>query len=146
MNEQALGLVETHGLIPAIEAADSMVKAARVRLVGKEVTVAALVTIQVLGETGAVKAAVAAGVAAAEKVGRVVSSHVIPRPDAQMAAMLLPGNDPGAGQGTPTSSLDSLTVEELRRLARGQPDFPLQGREISRANKDTLLSYFRKQS
>jgi microcompartment protein CcmL/EutN len=139
-------MVETHGLIPAIEAADSMVKAAQVTLIGVEKTDAALMTVKVVGETGAVIAAVAAGVAAAEKVGKVASSHVIPRPDGQMAAVMMPEQRTAAGSGEPASYLESLTVEELRRLARGQSEFPLQGREISRATKESLLKYFRENS
>lgn len=81
MTERALGLVETRGLVAALEAADAMVKAANVVCVGKEITDAALVTIKVVGEVGAVKAAVDAGSAAARKVGEVVSTHIIPHPD-----------------------------------------------------------------
>jgi len=83
MTERALGLVETRGLVAALEAADAMLKAANVVCVGKEVTDAALVTIKVVGEVGAVKAAVEAGSAAARQVGEVVSTHIIPRPDEQ---------------------------------------------------------------
>ncbi len=77
----ALGLIETYGLIGAIEAADAMVKSANVRLVGKGYSGAGLVTVAVRGDVGAVKAATDAGAAAAERVGEVVSIHVIPRPD-----------------------------------------------------------------
>jgi len=83
MTERALGLVETRGLVAALEAADAMLKAAKVICVGKEVTDAAMVTIKVVGEVGAVKAAVEAGSAAARKVGEVVSTHIIPRLDDQ---------------------------------------------------------------
>jgi ethanolamine utilization protein EutM len=76
----ALGLIETRGLVGAVEAADAMVKAAKVTLLGKEKSGAALVTVMVRGEVGAVKAAVDAGSAAAKRVGEVVSTHVIPRP------------------------------------------------------------------
>lgn len=146
MSNQALGMVETHGLVPAIEAADAMVKAANVTLLGMEFTVAALVTIQVVGETGAVTAAVAAGVAAGEKVGTVVSSHIIPRPDAQ-TTRILSGRVGRSSPDVPSrDDLEDVTVEDLRRLARGQPDFPIQGREISKANKDTLLAHFRAQT
>jgi len=75
----ALGLVETRGLVAAIEAADAMVKTANVVLLGKERTDPALITIKIVGETAAVKAAVDAGAAAAQKVGDLVSKHVIPR-------------------------------------------------------------------
>lgn len=77
---EALGMVETRGLIGAIEAADAMVKAANVVLVGKDQIGAGLVTVMVRGDVGAVKAAVDAGSAAAKRVGELMSTHVIPRP------------------------------------------------------------------
>jgi ethanolamine utilization protein EutM len=80
MAEQALGMVETRGLVGAIEAADAMVKAAKVRFVGREFVGGGLVTIFVRGDVGAVKAATDAGGAAAERIGELVSVHVIPRP------------------------------------------------------------------
>lgn len=78
--EIALGMIETKGLVGAVEAADAMVKAAKVTLLGKEKSGAALVTVMVRGEVGAVKAAVEAGQSAAKRVGELVSVHVIPRP------------------------------------------------------------------
>ena len=80
MNADALGMVETGGLVGAIEAADAMVKAANVSLVGYEKIGSGLVTVMVRGDVGAVKAATDAGAAAARAVGEVVSIHVIPRP------------------------------------------------------------------
>ncbi|MEN6635121.1 MAG: BMC domain-containing protein [Clostridiaceae bacterium] len=80
MMKQALGMVETKGLVGAIEAADAMVKAANVTLVGKEKIGSGLVTVMVRGDVGAVKAAVEAGASAAKRVGEVVSIHVIPSP------------------------------------------------------------------
>jgi ethanolamine utilization protein EutM len=85
---EALGMVETKGLVGAIEAADAMVKAARVTLVGKEFVGGGLVTVMVRGDVGAVKAAVEAGSVAAKKVGQLVSVHVIPRPDQQVEGIL----------------------------------------------------------
>ena len=79
MLELALGLVETRGLIGALEAADAMAKSANVKLVGKVRTVPALITIKIVGETAAVRSAVEAGAAAAQRVGHLVSKHVIPR-------------------------------------------------------------------
>lgn len=79
-NTQALGMIETKGLVGSIEAADAMVKAANVTLVGKEFVGGGLVTVMVRGDVGAVKAAVDAGAAAAERVGELLSIHVIPRP------------------------------------------------------------------
>jgi len=85
---KALGLVETRGLVGAIEAADAMVKAASVTLVGKEKIGGGFVTVMVRGDVGAVKAATDAGAAAARKVGEVVSVHVIPRPHSDLEAIL----------------------------------------------------------
>ena len=85
---EALGLVETKGLVGAIEAADSMSKAANVSLTGYEKIGSGLVTVMVRGDVGAVKAAVSAGSAAAGKVGTVVSPHVIPRPHREIEAIL----------------------------------------------------------
>ncbi len=80
MEKEALGMVETRGLVGAIEAADAMVKAANVKLIGKEKVGSGLVTVMVRGDVGAVKASVDAGAAAAKRVGELVSVHVIPRP------------------------------------------------------------------
>lgn len=76
----ALGLIETRGMVGAIEAADAMCKAAKVTLIGKENSGGALVTVMVRGEVGAVKAATEAGAAAAKRVGELIGVHVIPRP------------------------------------------------------------------
>ena len=86
--KEALGLIETRGFVGAIEAADAMVKAANVRLVGKEKTGSGLVTVMVRGDVGAVKAATEAGAEAARRVGELVSVHVIPRPHADVEELL----------------------------------------------------------
>ena len=88
VNTNALGMVETRGLVAAIEAADAMVKAANVQLVGKEQVGGGLVTVMVRGDVGAVKAATDAGAAAAEKIGELISVHVIPRPHSDVEAVL----------------------------------------------------------
>jgi ethanolamine utilization protein EutM len=88
MSQDALGLVETKGLIGSVEAADAMVKAANVVLIGKEYIGAGYVTVMCRGDVGAVKAAVDAGAAAAGRVGRVVSEHVIPRPHEDIGGVL----------------------------------------------------------
>ncbi len=88
MSRIALGLVETRGLVGSIEAADAMVKAAKVVLIGKEVIGGGYVTVMVRGEVGAVKAAVDAGAAAAKRVGELVSVHVIPRPHSEVESIL----------------------------------------------------------
>jgi ethanolamine utilization protein EutM len=88
MAERALGLVETRGLVGSIEAADAMVKAANVRLVGKEKIGGGYVTVMVRGDVGAVKAATDAGAAAAQRVGELVSVQVIPRPHEDVETIL----------------------------------------------------------
>ena len=87
-NANALGMVETKGLVGAIEAADAMVKAANVTLIGKQQVGAGLVTVMVRGDVGAVKAATDAGAAAAENVGELISVHVIPRPHSEVEVIL----------------------------------------------------------
>ena len=142
----ALGLVETRGLVAAIEAADAMLKAAAVRLVGKEVTKGAIVTIMIAGETGAVQSSVAAGGAAAEMVGELISTHIIPRPHDQIQDILIQGGSPEAEPGGERASpedLSGLTVRQLRELARKTPGLKLQGRDISRANKQDLVAHLR---
>jgi ethanolamine utilization protein EutM len=90
MEKLALGMVETKGLVGAIEAADAMVKAANVTLVGKEMIGSGLVTVMVRGDVGAVKASVDAGASASKRVGELVSVHVIPRPHDDVET-ILPG-------------------------------------------------------
>ncbi len=225
MHGKALGMVETRGLVASIEAADAMVKAAKVTLVGKERAKAGLITIMVMGETAAVKSAVDAGAAAAQRVGELVSIHVIPRPDDQMSAIIPGGDSKKEGRKEksiparktvtvkkekpveekkstepakktspkieieeeikiketsstidrlreealgkkvakkekekkverkktksdmetilPMEELEVLNVHQLRRLARSTEGFPIQGREISRANRGLLLDYFK---
>lgn len=223
----ALGLIETKGLIGAIEAADAMLKAANVKLVSKEKITAALVTVKIIGETAAVKSAVDAGSAAAQRVGQLVSAHVIPRPDDQIEDLIyFPGiqpeenvrkekpvkekivvkeveeekveekslfdetekeeteavpikrrgrprlkktepqapsrldslrkealkeirkvgsEKPSASGEIPTNEqLSELNVHELRHLARSFDNFPIKGRQISRANRDELREHFEK--
>ncbi|GJQ62854.1 MAG: hypothetical protein SCALA702_19070 [Melioribacteraceae bacterium] len=189
----ALGLVETQGLIGAIEAADAMVKAANVRLIAKEKITAALVTVKVVGDVAAVRSAVDAGSAAASRVGQLVSSHVIPRPDLQIEDIvkdwgksIKPANsdfnihdngepvkldkkeapakqvkadknqssffeedeeseevnENGESEIPPLEELREMNVHDLRKLARVIESFPIKGRDISKANRDLLISYF----
>lgn len=145
---EALGMVETHGLIAGIEACDAMLKAASVRLIGVEQTIPALITVSVAGETAAVRAACDAGAAAAARIGKVVSVHVIPRPSDDLRALLAldgpraPAGDP-SGAKAPDGDLEAMTVRDLREVAREQEDFPLKGREISRATKEQLIELLR---
>jgi microcompartment protein CcmL/EutN len=233
----ALGLIETKGLIGAIEAADAMVKAANVKLVSKEKITAALVTVKIIGEVAAVKSAVDAGAAAAQRVSQLISAHVIPRPDDQLdeiiksaqvqvsdftepkiaesktqvkskseeiveKEIIVPtvkeseeeivvpeinkikrkrGRTPTVNKEVSSESrlaalrkeamkeitssdeteqtpelaeelfakevpsnemLSSLNVHKLRHLARSFENFPIKGREISRANRDELITHF----
>ena len=85
---EALGMVETRGLVAALEAADAMVKAANVQLIGSEKIGSGLVSVMVRGDVGAVKAAVEAGGAAAARLGEVVATHVIPRPHGDVDKLL----------------------------------------------------------
>ena len=91
MNTDALGMIETRGLIGAIEAADAMVKTANVQVIGKEYIGAGYVTVLVRGDVGAVKAATDAGAAAARRVGELISVHVIPRPHTEVERILPKG-------------------------------------------------------
>jgi microcompartment protein CcmL/EutN len=145
-------MVETRGLIAAIEAADAMLKAASVRFQGMERTTAALVTVQITGETAAVRSSVDAGVAAARRVGEVLSSHVIPRPsegvhDMQFGKAAETSGSPQPSFTGETSArrvdLDEMTVRDLRSLARETEASPIQGREIARATKQELLDALR---
>ena len=149
----ALGMIETKGLVAAVEAADSMVKAANVKLIGKEHVGGGLVTVMVRGDVGAVKAATDAGAAAASNLGELISVHVIARPHENIEPILCgkkekPAagkkvSEPSAGEKIPESQacsdFDSMPVVELRKFARSIQGFPIEGREISKANRATLL-------
>jgi len=102
--QRALGFVETRGLVASIEAADAMLKASNVKLIGKEVVKAGLVTITVEGDVAAVKSSVDAGAAAAQRVGELVSVHIIPRPDNQIVDILIPSMKVAPKKSTPSKS------------------------------------------
>jgi microcompartment protein CcmL/EutN len=174
MKQEALGMIETRGLVPAIEAGDAGVKAANDKLLGYELVKGGLVMVAFTGEVAAVKASVEAGSAAAARVGQVISEHVIPRPEADLRMVFKgttgkPENDPPSNSpddnppGVDDSSSDadknvksdepseykepvgeemdltSMTVGDLRKLARKTPGVTIHGREISRANKEKLI-------
>ncbi len=156
MLELALGLVETRGLVAAIEAADAMTKAAEVQLVGRERTDPGMITIKVIGEVAAVRSAVDAGSAAAARVGQLISSHVIPRPAEDVEMLIFQQSilkkqeeesafDITLHPGLLSKSkeeflkdLDKLNVHELRKYARTIDGLHIQGREISIANREEL--------
>lgn len=120
MSLEALGMVETKGFVGAVEAADAMVKAANVQLVGKEYIGAGYVTIFVRGDVGAVKAATDAGAAAARRVGELISVHVIPRPHAEVERVL-----PVNGRIGTSPDERALGAGERGRLSEGD-----QGRSL----------------
>jgi ethanolamine utilization protein EutM len=92
-NTSALGMIETKGLIASIEAMDQMLKAANVKIAGKEHVTGGYVAVMVRGDVGAVKAAVDAGAAAAQRIGELVSVHVIPRPHVEVESVLPVGDN-----------------------------------------------------
>jgi ethanolamine utilization protein EutM len=144
----ALGLVETRGLVGAIEAADAGLKAANVRLYGTERADAGLVTVKFTGDVAAVKAAVDAGSAAAARVGQLVSSHVIARPHASLPLVVsdeddAPATVPMKGDRIDVASLEDAKVVDLRAMARRIENFPIKGRDIARAGREELLAAFR---
>lgn len=163
----ALGLLETYGLVAAIEAADAMLKASAVRLVRQQRTVPAMVTHFVVGDTSAVQAAVDAGAAAASRVGRVVAAHVIPSPSDDVWRVLVgsepsktptpkttrkkkpskaaatPGKAAPPSPAPPADDYGGRTVRQLRSLARDRDDDRLRGRAIASASKDELVAFLR---
>ncbi|MBM4166448.1 MAG: BMC domain-containing protein [Ignavibacteria bacterium] len=157
MSELALGLVETRGLVAAIEAADAMTKAAEVTLVGKDKADAGLITIKIVGDVAAVRSAVDAGSAAAARVGQLVSSHVIPRPSENMSTLIY--HQPTsfvfekneriehhhfsyldvANKEHFLSQLEEMTVHELRKYTRTLEGLSISGRVISISHREELV-------
>jgi ethanolamine utilization protein EutM len=174
IRDKALGLIETVGLVGAIEACDAAAKAADVIISAAEVIDPALVTIKIFGELGAVQSAVDAGSAAAARVGQLLSAHIIPNPDNNLDVIMggafepapsappktplktvpqtKPRSRPKAVDAKPRekdqdidiTKLENMRVTELRNFARGIPNLAIKGRQISRANKDQLLAEIRK--
>lgn len=151
MATKALGLVETVGFAPALEAADAMVKAANVRLLGYEYTRGSgMVLVKVQGDVGAVKAAVSAGAAAASRVGKIVSAHVIPRPHQEMSILInnvetrrgaIVRETPPEAVGDPipvSSEEDCRQIDEASQAARlegEKPEEPLGSRGEDEADE-----------
>ncbi len=143
----AIGLIETRGLVGVIEAADAAVKSAPVELLGIKPIGGGLVSTHFRGEVAAVQVAVQAGVEAALKVSEVISHRVIPAPHLDVENLLLhhPQATPPPAQ-PPPDELEGLPVTRLRQLVRQLPDAQLKGRQVSRANKETLLRELRRAS
>ena len=122
MIDYALGLVETKGLIGAIEAADAMVKTAKVVLVGKERTDPAMITVKVVGDTAAVRSAVEAGAAAASRVSQLISKHVIPRPAEGIEDLLYAKSSRTRGEVEQILAGGSLEAEEELSESEAEPE------------------------
>jgi len=156
MAATSIGLIETRGLVGVIEAADTAAKAADIQLLGIEQTGGGFVSVRFQGEVAAVKAAVQVASVAASKVSELITAHVIHAPHGEVARMLEQGpesalevagpapprNEPAAADEVDElteAELAHLPVARLRQLARRTPGIALQGRQISRANKEQLL-------
>ena len=153
---KALGLIEVRGMVPAVEALDSALKAANVNRLDVVKVGGGLVSVLIEGDVGAVRAAVDAAQAAAEKVGTVISTHVIPRPAAEVTGMITPDPDPQPVQ-TPDpepeieqkkgklnyipdiEEMKAMTVDRLRALARKLEITNMTRKEIRYANKTELI-------
>ncbi len=146
--ELALGLVETRGLVGAVEAADAMTKTADVRLLGYEVSTGGLICVKIAGEVAAVKSAIEEASSRAARIGDLVSIHVIPRPDTETEKIIhdatIPGSQEAVQYNHEAMNLDALSVTDLRRIARETKGIALKGREISKANKEKLIKAIRK--
>lgn len=145
MLDYALGLIETRGLIGAIEAADAATKAAEVKLVGKEKIRGGFVTIKVVGDVAAVKAAVDAGAAAAARVGELISTHVIPRPIGELEDLIytkttMPPIPPFDVQSTPASEEKPKTTVRRGRKPKKEKAIPHVSEPIEKYHTETLDS------
>ena len=146
MAKPAIGLIETRGLVGAVEAADVAAKSANISLLAFESIGGGLVSLRFCGDVASVQTAVEAGAEAARRISEVVSHHVIPGPHPDLQALLegpsAPGSDPDPEQSTKPSEseLEATSVARLRQLVRQTPGVRLRGRQVSRANKETLIA------
>lgn len=168
MERQALGLIETSGLVGAMEATDAAAKASSIVVIRTETTDPARVTIYIEGDLAAVQAAVDAGVAACERLVPVLAKTVIPRPHDDLGVMVDRPNQKWKGHtsskettkprsaegsaanrtesrrtGMGAQDYESMTVAALRSLARRRGDLPISGREIAHADKELLVRLLR---
>ncbi|MGF9818307.1 BMC domain-containing protein [Brevibacillus agri] len=143
----SLGMIETLGLPALIAAADAAAKAADVKVVTYEGADAGIVTVYVIGDVSSVQAAVDAGADAARRVGRLLHSHVIPRPDENVPKMIknLMRSEakeeakPQPAQAKAEPTLAEQSINDLRKLARSIADFPLSTNDINTAKKEDLI-------
>ncbi|MDD9271539.1 BMC domain-containing protein [Paenibacillus sp. GCM10023248] len=149
----SLGMIETHGLPALIAAADAAAKTADVKVAAYEKADAGIVTVYIWGDVAAVKAAVDAGAAEAARVGRLLGTQVIPRPDPSVYTMLqgaeavsqAPAPKPAptaAKQELPAARWSKMSVAQLRELAHSTPKFPLTGRDLQLVSKAELIRLF----
>ncbi|WP_216625651.1 BMC domain-containing protein [Paenibacillus planticolens] len=147
----SLGMIETYGLPALIAAADAAAKTADVKITMYEKADAGIVTVYIWGDVAAVKAAVDAGAAQAAKVGKLLGTQVIPRPDPSVYTMLQgveQKEQPQASDSAPeappvtASHWSTMTVAKLRELAYSTPKFPLSGRDIQLVSKAELVRLF----
>ncbi|WP_029195545.1 BMC domain-containing protein [Paenibacillus alginolyticus] len=152
----SLGMIETYGLPALIAAADAAAKTADVKVTTYEKVDAGIVTIYILGDVAAVKAAVDAGAAEAKRVGKLLSTHVIPRPDPAVHTMIQEAwakNQPKASSKEELNKAPAphevsapnwskMTVAQLRELAHHTPRFPITGRDIQLVSKAELVRLF----
>ena len=150
MAQAAIGLIETRGLVGAVEAADAAAKAGFVDLLGFEQIGGGLVSIRFRGDVAAVQVAVSAGVEAASRLGEVISHRVIPAPHSDLSQLLAMPSAPTVQPLPPVKTtpapedLNALPVARLRQLVRSLANAQLKGREVSRANKKALIAELRR--
>jgi len=140
MLDYALGLIETKGLVGALEAADAMLKAARVELVGRERAEGGLITVKIKGDVAAVQAAVDAGAAAAQRVGELISSHVIPRPDDGTEILIYP--PPGQTKDPQWHLPATTATRPVRKPAsrtRVRPESPPEEQSVGDGTAGTTM-------
>lgn len=154
MAQGAIGLIETRGLVGAIEAADAAAKAGLVNLLAFEQVGGGLVSVRFSGDVAAVQVAVEAGVEAAQRIGEVLCHNVMPAPHADLLSTLSPSSQQSKTESrmrvpaplhAPSSEsanerLEDVPVTRLRQLVRQLPDARLKGRQVSRANKKELIA------
>jgi ethanolamine utilization protein EutM len=143
----ALGMIETKGLVSAVEASDAMVKTADVHLIGYELATGGYCCIKIMGEVAAVKSAAEAAANRASRIGELISVHVIPRPDMEIDSLAQDTTKSGSYQESESpSQLEKLSVKQLRKIARATDGIGIKGREISKANKEKLIEEIKKVS
>jgi microcompartment protein CcmL/EutN len=136
--QESIGLIETRGLVAAVGAADVAVKAGHVSLLPFELIGGGLVSVKFSGDVAAVNVALQAGVEAAQVISKLVSHNVIPAPDVAISQIFFPDGIT-LEENEKNESFHDLSVTQLRQLVRQRSDSKIKGRDVSRANKQTLI-------